>query len=207
GGRAGGRRRPRSPPWGRGAGHEQRRVRWFSPQAAREARSARRLTASPGSPRSPVLTRSLPLRARLLTLCLLPFAVIACTAPNARRSTLSRPSVQAALASAPAPAPSSARLPDVDPSQLQLVRFPGGEKVALADFRGQVVMLDLWATWCQPCVDALPRYRELEQRLSDQGLVFLALSLDEDRRQVQRFIEEQQLSLTHLFMDGPDQPV
>jgi thiol-disulfide isomerase/thioredoxin len=98
-------------------------------------------------------------------------------------------------------------VPDVETSGLELLRFPGGEKVPLATFRGQVVLLDLWATWCAPCVEALPAYRELEQRYADQGLVFLALSLDEDPRQVQRFLEEQQLTLNHLFLDGPDQPV
>ena len=147
------------------------------------------------------------MRSSLLTLCLVTLGLSACTAPEAKRSSISRPNVQAAVKRAPPPPESSARVPDVDTASLELVRFPGGEKVSLSAFEGQVVLLDLWATWCEPCVEALPAYRELEQRYGDQGLVFLALSLDEDPRQVQRFLEEQQLTLSHLFMDGPDQPV
>lgn len=147
------------------------------------------------------------MRSSLLPICLLSLGVAACTAPEAKRSSLSRPSVQAALKTAPPPAASSARVPDVDVASLELVRFPGGEKVSLSAFRGQVVVLDLWATWCAPCVESLPAYLELERRLGERGLVFLALSLDEDPRQVERFLEAQQLTLPNVFLEGPEQPV
>lgn len=147
------------------------------------------------------------MRSSRLLLCLLSLGLSACTTPDTRRGQLARPSVQDALRSAPAPAASSARLPQVDPAALELVRFPGGERVSLDAYRGQIVLLDLWATWCEPCVEALPAYQELEQRYADRGLVFLALSLDEDPRQVQRFLDAQQLVIPELFLEGPDQPV
>jgi RNA polymerase sigma factor (sigma-70 family) len=50
-----------------------------------------------------------------------------------------------------------------------------GKAVRLADFRGKVVVLDFWATWCSPCVGAMPRLMELQTRFKDKPLVFLAL--------------------------------
>ncbi len=50
-----------------------------------------------------------------------------------------------------------------------------GKPVKLADYRGKVVVLDFWATWCGPCVMAMPRLIELQKRFHDRPVVFLAL--------------------------------
>jgi RNA polymerase sigma factor (sigma-70 family) len=50
-----------------------------------------------------------------------------------------------------------------------------GNPVKLADFRGKVVVLDFWATWCGPCIGALPKLVALQERFKDQPLVILAL--------------------------------
>lgn len=53
-----------------------------------------------------------------------------------------------------------------------------GKQLTLADFRGKIVVLNLWATWCPPCVKELPSLGALQARFQDSGLVVLAISQD-----------------------------
>jgi len=59
--------------------------------------------------------------------------------------------------------------------------FPGldGKKVSLADYKGKVVLLNIWATWCAPCVAEMPSMEKLYQELKDEDFVLLAVSVDE----------------------------
>ncbi|NNL43411.1 MAG: TlpA family protein disulfide reductase [Desulfobacterales bacterium] len=59
--------------------------------------------------------------------------------------------------------------------------FPGldGQKVSLADSKGKVVLLNIWATWCAPCVAEMPSMEKLYRELKDEGFVLLAVSVDE----------------------------
>jgi thiol-disulfide isomerase/thioredoxin len=58
--------------------------------------------------------------------------------------------------------------------------FPGDKKT-LAAYRGKVVLLDFWATWCGPCYTAFPSLSEWQKEYKDQGLVVLGLSRYEGR--------------------------
>lgn len=53
-----------------------------------------------------------------------------------------------------------------------------GEDVKLADYRGQVVLLNVWATWCEPCVRELPELARMHEQLKDKGFTVIALSTD-----------------------------
>lgn len=53
-----------------------------------------------------------------------------------------------------------------------------GEYVSLQDFRGKVVLLNVWATWCGPCRQELPELRELHERWKNQGLTVVGVSVD-----------------------------
>ena len=59
--------------------------------------------------------------------------------------------------------------------------LPGldGKMVSLSDYRGQVVLVNIWATWCPPCVDEMPSMEKLYQQLQGAAFEILAVSIDE----------------------------
>jgi peroxiredoxin len=55
-----------------------------------------------------------------------------------------------------------------------------GKDVKLADFKGKVIMLNFWATWCGPCQYEIPMFVQLQEQYRNQGVVFLGVSVDDD---------------------------
>jgi peroxiredoxin len=74
-----------------------------------------------------------------------------------------------------------------------------GKKVSLSQYRGKVVFLNFWATWCPPCRAEMPSMERLYQKLKGQGLVVLAVDLQEDLKSVQKFVAEHKLTFTVLL--------
>lgn len=64
----------------------------------------------------------------------------------------------------------------------------GGRLVSLADYRGQVVYLDFWASWCGPCRESFPFMNELQRELAGKGLQILAVSVDKTAEEARRFL-------------------
>lgn len=62
--------------------------------------------------------------------------------------------------------------------------------VSLAPHKGQVVYLDFWASWCTPCKASFPFMNELHDQLASQGLVVLAVNVDEQRAAADRFLQQ-----------------
>jgi thiol-disulfide isomerase/thioredoxin len=61
------------------------------------------------------------------------------------------------------------------------------------------VLLDVWATWCAPCRDALPMYQDLAKHYEARGLKVYALNVDEDSRAIPPFLQETKVSLPILI--------
>ena len=74
-----------------------------------------------------------------------------------------------------------------DPINFTLPLLNGGS-AALSAYRGNVVILNFWATWCPPCRAEMPSMEILYQRFKNQGLEILAVDLGEDSDTIQRFI-------------------
>ena len=69
-----------------------------------------------------------------------------------------------------------------------------GKPARLSDFRGQVVLLNFWATWCPPCVDEAPSLNALQRRIAPLGGTVLGISLDEDQAAYDNFLKTYQLN-------------
>ncbi len=59
-----------------------------------------------------------------------------------------------------------------------------GDTIKLSDYRGKVVILDFWATWCRPCVMEIPHYKELYEAYKDSGLAIIGIALDKPQKVV-----------------------
>jgi peroxiredoxin len=80
------------------------------------------------------------------------------------------------------------------------VRNLKGQRVQLADHKGKVIILNLWATWCGPCRVEMPGMENLYRRYQSQGLEILAVSLDKGSSdKVQTFADEYRLSFPVLL--------
>jgi cytochrome c biogenesis protein CcmG/thiol:disulfide interchange protein DsbE len=67
--------------------------------------------------------------------------------------------------------------------------------VALNQFRGQVVVLNFWATWCPPCVEEMPSLVEMQRRMKAKGVTVLAVSVDVDENAYRRFLKDHGVNL------------
>jgi peroxiredoxin len=74
-----------------------------------------------------------------------------------------------------------------------------GKKVSLSDFKGKVVLLNFWGTWCGPCTAEMPSLNNLYAAFKNDGFVVLAVSIDPSERPVRSFIEAKGISFPVLM--------
>jgi cytochrome c biogenesis protein CcmG, thiol:disulfide interchange protein DsbE len=79
----------------------------------------------------------------------------------------------------------------------------GDRKVALHDYKGKVVVLNFWATWCPPCVEEMPSLVQMQKKLKGTDITVLAVSLDVDEGAYKKFIRDHGVDL--LTVRDPDQ--
>lgn len=73
--------------------------------------------------------------------------------------------------------------------------------VALSDFKGKVVYVDVWATWCGPCKGEIPHLKKIEGEYHDKDVVFLAVSIDTEKNHAnwKKFVQDEELKGVQLF--------
>ncbi len=74
-----------------------------------------------------------------------------------------------------------------------------GEDLSLEKYKGHVVLLDFWATWCGPCIAELPNVKKTYQKYKDQKFQIIGISLDRAQKTLETFVEKEGLSWVHYF--------
>ncbi len=79
-----------------------------------------------------------------------------------------------------------------------------GQTFDLASYRGKVVMVDFWATWCGPCVAELPNVKKVYEKHHDRGLEIVGVSFDYERDTLTKFVKTKAVPWPQIFFEGPD---
>ncbi|MEN8176708.1 MAG: TlpA disulfide reductase family protein [Pseudomonadota bacterium] len=90
----------------------------------------------------------------------------------------------------PAPA---LRLPDLS-----------GNSIDLESYRGKVILVNFWATWCPPCIRELPSMRRLKETLGSEGLEILAVNRQESPRRVAQFLKQTPVNFPVLLDESAE---
>ena len=76
-----------------------------------------------------------------------------------------------------------------------------GNVVRLKDFKGKVVLLEFWATWCPPCRLSAPELQELHERMEGEDFAIIAIAVEDKLQRVRKFIEEKGITYTVVMDD------
>jgi len=79
---------------------------------------------------------------------------------------------------------------------------PAGKKITLKDFRGKVIFLNFWASWCVPCREEMPDMERLYQEFKDKNFVVFAVNVKDRRQDAINFVKE--LKLTYPIVLDPE---
>jgi thiol-disulfide isomerase/thioredoxin len=91
--------------------------------------------------------------------------------------------------------------PDVESLTLE------GKKVKLSDYKGKVVLFDIWATWCPPCRAMIPHEREMVEKLKDKPFMLVSFSADDKKETLEKFLEKEPMPWTHWWDNGTESAV
>jgi peroxiredoxin len=98
---------------------------------------------------------------------------------------------------------SGSRPPHIGSSAPEFTVQDDDRRVTLNQFRGQVVVLNFWATWCPPCIEETPSLVVMQERLKAKGITVVAVSVDVDESAYRRFLKDHGVNL--LTVRDPDQ--
>jgi thiol-disulfide isomerase/thioredoxin len=90
-------------------------------------------------------------------------------------------------------------------SQAPEINLPGmSGSVNLAQYKGKVVYLDFWASWCKPCKQSFPWLHELKESYGDKGFEVVAINLDKDRELADEFLKVMDVNFVVAFDESGD---
>jgi len=78
-----------------------------------------------------------------------------------------------------------------------------GSELDWSKYRGKVVLIDFWATWCGPCLQELPNVQANYEKYHDRGFDVVGISLDDDRGALETFLEEREIPWATIYNDDP----
>ena len=88
------------------------------------------------------------------------------------------------------------------------LQAPDGQNISLSDYRGKIVLLDFWASWCGPCLREVPNVKKVYDKFHDKGFEILSVSLDDKKDNWVNAIEKNDLNWGHVSsLKGWDCPV
>ena len=74
-----------------------------------------------------------------------------------------------------------------------------GQSVKLSDFKGKIVLLDFWATWCPPCRVEIPNLLEINRKFKSKKFVLISVSLDRDLSAARQFVKDKEMDWVHII--------
>lgn len=77
-----------------------------------------------------------------------------------------------------------------------------GKTVTLADLKGKYVLIDVWATWCGPCVKEIPFLKKLEEKMHGKNITFVSISCDKDKSKWEEMVKAENLVGVQLHNGG-----
>lgn len=83
-----------------------------------------------------------------------------------------------------------------------------GEQVSLSDFKGKVIYLDIWASWCPPCIYEINKAKSVKKYFKDQvdtAMVFLYVSIDKDEKSWKNMVKKKNIQGVHLISKGGEE--
>ncbi|MEQ8924733.1 MAG: TlpA disulfide reductase family protein [Fulvivirga sp.] len=80
-----------------------------------------------------------------------------------------------------------------------------GETVSLDDYKGKVIFLNIWATWCAPCIAEMPNIQSLYDKIDKDKIAFVMLSMDNSEAKAKKFIDKKGFTFP-TFMAASDVP-
>ena len=90
---------------------------------------------------------------------------------------------------------------DAKPANLDFtMKDVAGKNVTLADFKGKVILLDFWATWCGPCKIEIPWFSEFQEKYASQGLQVVGISVDDTPDKLEPYVKE--MKMNYLVLQG-----
>jgi peroxiredoxin len=95
--------------------------------------------------------------------------------------------------------------PDAKPANLKFtLKDIDGGSVDLSSYKGKVILLDFWATWCGPCKIEIPGFVDLQNKYRDKGLIVIGVSVDDTIEQLRPFAAAYKMNYPVLLGSGRD---
>lgn len=85
---------------------------------------------------------------------------------------------------------------------LSLKNWQNSKPLTLGDLKGKIVVLDFWATWCGPCLAAVPHTNELQKKYADQGVVFIAVCSPNGGEKMEQTVKDREIKYATALDTG-----